>query len=80
MNYVAAPLIASTVLVAMALATSAFAAELPSRTVNPAPSASAQARPCAIDGMKGVLLPGTSTCVKIAGSVSAAVAAGSQSH
>ena len=56
--------------------TGAGAAELPSRNA-PAPAAKAQT--CSIHGVPGVLLPDGQTCVRIRGSVSAAVSAGSLS-
>jgi hypothetical protein len=57
--------------------TGASAAELPSRDAQ-APAANAQT--CSIGGAPGVLLPGGQTCMRIGGSVTAAVAAGSLSR
>ena len=55
----------------------ARAAELPSRNAKPAETDKAKA--CTIDGQAGVLLPGSQTCVRVSGSVSAQVTAGSLS-
>jgi hypothetical protein len=60
----------------VATPTGAGAAELPSRNA-PAPAEKAQT--CSIHGAPGVLLPDGQTCVRIRGSVSAAVSAGSLS-
>lgn len=57
----------------------ACAAELPTRAA-PAPDASEKARTCIIDGEKGMLLPGGNTCIRISGSVSAQISAGSLAH
>ena len=61
-------------------ASAALAAELPTRAAAPAPDSSAKARTCVIDGEKGILLPGGQTCMRITGSVSAQVSAGTLSH
>lgn len=61
-------------------ASAALAAELPTRAASPAPGASAKARTCMIDGEKGVLLPGSDTCMRITGSLSAQISAGSLAH
>jgi hypothetical protein len=55
----------------------ARAAELPSRNAKPAEAN--KARACTVDGQAGVLLPGSQTCVRVSGSVSAQVTAGSLS-
>ncbi len=59
---------------ALPSATGARSAELPSRNTPPA----ATAKTCSIDGVPGVVLPGSDTCLRINGSVSAGVIAGSQ--
>jgi hypothetical protein len=61
---------------ALSAATGAGAAELPSRDARPA----AKAKTCVIDGAPGVVLPGGDACVRISGSVSAQVSAGSLSR
>jgi len=61
-------------------ASAALAAELPTRAASPAPVATAEARTCVIDGEKGILLPGSETCMRITGSVSAQVSAGTLSR
>lgn len=61
---------------ALAAATGAGAAELPSRDARPPTTA----KTCDIDGAPGVVLPGGETCVRISGSVSAQVSAGSLSR
>jgi len=59
-------------------ASSAFPADLPSRAATPQKDANPQqARTCFVDGEKGVLLPGTGTCIRLYGSLSAEVAVGS---
>jgi hypothetical protein len=72
---------ASALLVVSALAVcapiSARAAELPTREAKPAEMD--KAKPCSIDGQPGVVLPGSQTCVRLSGSVSAQVTAGSLS-
>jgi hypothetical protein len=60
-----------------AAVSAASGAELPSRN---APPPAAKAETCSVDGVPGVLLPGGQTCVRIGGSVSAAVTAGSLSR
>ena len=60
-------------------ASAALAAELPTRAAPPS-EASARARTCVIDGQKGILLPGSETCMRITGSVSAQVSAGTLSR
>lgn len=62
----------TSVLLALASAIAAQAAELP--TMKAAPSA--RATKCNVGGMAGVLIPGTNTCVKISGYVSGGVEAG----
>jgi hypothetical protein len=64
-------LLASTVAVA-----AASGAELPSRN---APPPAAKAKTCSIGGVPGFTLPGSDVCVRIGGSVSAQVSAGSVS-
>lgn len=60
--------IVQTIVVAALLATqAAAAAELPSRQAPPA----AAAKKCRVDGQEGVILPGTGTCLRVSGSVSA---------
>ncbi len=67
--------------IASTLAVSAaFAAELPTRAARPNPDANAKVRTCTVDGQRGITLPGSDTCVRITGSVSAAVYASSPSH
>ncbi len=61
---------------ALAAATGAGAAELPSRDARPA----AAAKTCTVDGAPGVVLAGGDACVRISGSVSAQVSAGSLSR
>ena len=56
--------IAVAALVALQAAT---AAELPSRHAQPAPAA----KKCRIDGQEGVILPGSETCMRVSGYVSA---------
>ena len=74
MKLAIALLIASAV--AASAAAGARAAELPSRNAPPA----AKAETSSIDGVPGVVLPGSGVCVKISGSVSAQVSAGSLSR
>jgi hypothetical protein len=45
----------------------ATAAELPSRQAQPAPAA----KNCRIDGHKGLILPGSGTCMRVSGYVNA---------
>ena len=45
----------------------ATAAELPSRHAQPAPAG----KKCQIDGKEGVILPGSETCMRLSGYVSA---------
>ena len=63
--------------VAVAAATGASCAELPSRN---APPLAAKGQTCSVDGAPGVLLPGGQTCMRISGAVSAGVSAGSLSR
>ncbi len=62
-------------MIAASAATGARAAELPTR--NAQPPAAAKAKTCTVDGAPGIVLPGGNTCVRISGSVSAQVSAGS---
>ena len=62
---------------AVSAATGAGAAELPSRN---APPLAAKGQTCSVDGAPGVLLPGGQTCMRISGTVSAGVSAGSLSR
>lgn len=48
------------------------AAELPMRQAKPEP----QAKKCRIGGQEGVILPGSTTCIRLSGYVSAGVAFG----
>lgn len=50
----------------------AAAAELPSRPAKPEPAA----KKCRIDGQDGVVLPGSATCVRLSGSISAGASFG----
>jgi hypothetical protein len=60
--------IAQTIVVAALLALqTATAAELPSRQAKPAPAA----KKCQIDGQEGVVIPGSETCLRLSGAVSA---------
>ncbi|MGA2495903.1 MAG: porin [Roseiarcus sp.] len=60
--------VAQTIAVAALLALqTATAAELPSRQTQPAPAA----KKCQIDGQEGVILPGSETCMRLSGYVSA---------
>ena len=68
------------VVVCVFAASAALAAELPTRAASPTPVASAKARTCTIDREKGILLPGSETCMRISGSVSAQVSAGTLSR
>ena len=52
---------------------SATAAELPSRHAQPA----AAAKKCQINGQEGVIVPGSATCVRLSGYVSAQTTFGS---
>jgi hypothetical protein len=68
--------IAQTIVVAALLALqTATAAELPSRQTQPAPTA----KKCRINGLEGILLPSSETCVRVSGSVNAQAAAGTLS-
>ncbi len=59
-------------------ASSAFPADLPNRQAPSQKDANPQhARTCSIDGEKGVLVPGTGTCIRLYGSLSAEVSGGS---
>ncbi len=62
---------------AIAGSAAAGAAELPSHK---SPPTAAKAETCAIDGAPGAVLPGSGACVRISGSVSAQVSAGSLSR
>ena len=74
MKLAIALLVGSAIAVAPAACTGA--AELPSRNAPPA----AKAKTCSIDGAPGVVLPSGDVCVRISGSVSAQVSAGSPSR
>jgi hypothetical protein len=63
--------------IAVSTAPGAGAAELPSRN---APTSAAKAKTCSVDGEPGIVLPGGDACVRISGSVSAQVSAGSLSR
>ena len=66
--------IARTIAVASLVALqTATAAELPSRQTQPAPAA----QKCQIDGQEGVILPGSGTCIRLSGYVSAQTTFGS---
>jgi Porin subfamily len=68
--------IVQTIAVASLLALqTASAAELPSRQAQPAPAA----KKCQIDGQKGVVVPGSETCIRLSGYVSARTAFGTVS-
>ena len=56
------------------VAVSAFAAELPSKNAKSAPPV--KSRSCEIDGQPGFELPGSETCIRISGYISAGVTAG----
>ncbi len=69
--------LATALLLASAVVVStASGAELPSR--NP-PQPTANAKTCYIGGVRGIVLPGADTCVRISGSVSVQMSAGSAS-
>lgn len=74
MKLAAALLLASTFVLS-----AARAAELPTREARPNPDA-ARARTCVIDGQRGVMLPGSDTCMRVTGSVSAAVSVSAPTH
>ena len=60
---------------------SAFAAELPNRAAPPQKDPNTQqAQTCYVDGEKGILVPATGTCIRLYGSVSAQVTAGSHAR
>jgi hypothetical protein len=64
---------ALTIVVAALLALqAATAAELPSRQAQPAPAA----KKCRIDGQEGLILPGSGTCMRVSGYVSAQTTVG----
>jgi hypothetical protein len=68
--------IAKTIVVAALLALQpATAAELPSRQAQPAPAA----KKCRIGGQEGVIIPGSQTCLRLSGAVSARMAFGTAS-
>jgi hypothetical protein len=71
---------AALLIVCALTASAALAAELPTRAAPPSAEASAKARTCMIDGEKGILLPGSETCMRITGSVSAQVSVGTLSR
>jgi hypothetical protein len=52
----------------------ATAAELPSRQARPAPAPAA--RKCQVNGQDGVILPGSETCLRLGGYVSARTTVG----
>ena len=62
----------SIALAALIARQAASAAELPLRQAQPA----AAAKTCRIDGQEGVVLPGSGTCMRVSGSVSAQAAVG----
>ena len=65
-------------LIALTLfAPAAFPADLPTRQAAPQKDVNAKARTCVIDGEKGILLPGSDTCIRLYGSLSAEVTSGS---
>ena len=57
----------STAVAALFALEAAAAAELPSRQAQPAPAA----KKCQIDGQEGVVVPGSETCLRVSGYVSA---------
>ena len=57
----------STAVAALFALEAAAAAELPSRQAQPAPAA----KKCRIDAQDGVILPGSGTCMRVSGYVSA---------
>jgi hypothetical protein len=63
-----------------AFASTTNAAELPVRAKQPAANADTKSRSCEIDGEKGILLPGSDTCIRVYGSLSAQVSGGSLSR
>jgi hypothetical protein len=68
-------------LIALTLfASAAFPADLPTRQAAPQKDVNAKAQTCVIDGEQGILLPGTGTCIRLYGSLSAEVGAPSLSH
>ena len=62
----------STAVAALFALEAAAAAELPSRQAQPAPAA----KKCQIAGQEGVILPGSETCLRLSGYISAQTTVG----